>query len=63
MEAVQFETKISSLNEIKIPDEVKEKIQLNQDVKVLLIPAGENLYEDWEEGEWNQLSQLNDDGE
>ena len=63
MEPVQFETKISSLSEIKIPDNVKEKIQLNQEVRVLLIPAGEKLYEDWKDDEWNQLSMLNDNGE
>jgi hypothetical protein len=63
MEAMQFETTISSLTEIKIPDNLKDKIQLNQDVRVLLIPAGEKLYEDWKDDEWNQLSMLNDDGE
>lgn len=63
MEPVQFETTISSLTEIKIPDNLKEKIQLNQEVQVLLIPAGERLYEDWEDEEWNKLSMLNDDGE
>jgi hypothetical protein len=62
METVQFETTISSLNEIKIPDNLKGKIQLNQEVQVLLIPAGERLYEDWEDEEWNKLSMLNDDG-
>lgn len=62
MEPVQFETTISSLTEIKIPDNLKEKIQLNQEVRVLLIPAGEYLYEDWKDDEWNQLSILNDDG-
>ncbi len=34
MEPVQFETKISSLTEIKIPDNLKEKIQLNQEFRV-----------------------------
>ncbi len=63
MESVQFETKISSLTEIKIPDNLKEKIQLNQQVQVLLIPSGEKLYEDWKDDEWNQLPILNDDGE
>ncbi len=62
MELVQFETTISSLTEIKIPDNLKEKIQLNQEVRVLLIPAGEPLYEDWKDDEWNQLSILNDNG-
>ncbi len=64
METVQFETTLSSLTEIKIPDNLKEKIQLNQEVRVLLIPAGERLYEEWEDEEWNKLSLLlNDDGE
>ncbi len=63
MEPVQFETKISSLTEIKIPDNLKEKIQLNQEFRVLLIPSGEKLYEDWKDDEWNQLPILNDDGE
>lgn len=60
----KFETTISSLTEIKIPDNLKEKIQLNQEVRVLLIPAGERLYEEWKDEEWNKLSLLlNDDGE
>jgi hypothetical protein len=64
METVQFETKISSLNEIKIPESLKDKIELNQKVQVVLIPAGERLYEDWQDDEWNKLSLLlNDDGE
>ncbi len=64
METVQFETTISSLTEIKIPDNLKGKIELNQEVRVLLIPAGEHLYEEWKDEEWNKLSLLvNDDGE
>ncbi len=63
METVQFETTISSLTEIKIPDNLKEKLQLNQEVSVLLIPAGERLYEEWKDDEWNKLSLLNDEGE
>ncbi len=64
METIQFETTISSLTEIKIPNNPKEKIQLNQEVRVLLIPAGERLYEEWNDEEWNKLSLLlNDDGE
>lgn len=63
MESVQFETKIASLNEIKIPENLKDKIQLNQKVQVLLIPTGEKLYEEWQDDEWNKLSLLNDDGE
>ena len=62
MEPVQFEIKISSLNEIKIPEDLKGKIELNQQVRVLLIPAGERLYDEWKDDEWNKLS-LNDDGE
>ncbi len=58
MEAMQFETTISSLTGIKIPDNLKEKIQLNQEVRVLLIPARESLYEDWKDDEWNKLSML-----
>ena len=53
MEAMQFETTLSYLTEIKIPNNLKEKIQLNQDVRVLLIPAGEKLYDDWKKDEWN----------
>lgn len=64
METVQFETKILSLNEIKIPEDLKDKIELNQQVQVVLIPAGERLYDDWQDDEWNKLSLLlNDDGE
>ena len=64
METIQFQTTISSLTEIKIPDNLKEKIQLNQEVRVLVIPAGERLYEEWNDEEWNKLSLLlNDDGE
>ena len=64
MESLQFKTIISSLTEIKIPDELKEKIQLNQEVRVLLIPDGEPVYEEWNDDEWNKLSMMiNDDGE
>ena len=64
MDAVQFETKISSLTEIKIPESLKDKIELNQKVQVVLIPAGERLYDEWEDEEWNKLSLLlNNDGE
>ena len=63
MESVQFETKISYLTEIKIPDNLKEKIQPNHKVQGLLIPSDEKLYEDWKDDEWNQLPILNDDGE
>lgn len=63
MEPVQFETTISSITEIKIPDDLRPKMQLNQEVRVLLIPTGEKLYDDWKDEEWNQLSVLNDEGE
>lgn len=63
MGPVEFDTTILSLSEIKIPDNLKERIELNQQVRVLLIPAGETLYEDWKDDEWNQLSVLNDRGE
>ena len=64
MESLQFKTTLSSLTEIKIPDDLKEKIQLNQEVRVLLIPDGERIYEEWNDDEWNKLSlMLNDDGE
>jgi hypothetical protein len=63
MEPLQFETKISSLTEIKIPEHLKEKIKLNQQVQVVLLPTGEKMYDDWQENEWDKLSQLNDDGE
>ena len=63
METIQFDTTISSLSEIKIPESLKEKIQLNQEVHVLLLPAGERLYEEWKDEEWNQLSLLNDPDE
>ncbi len=64
MKSLQFKTTISSLTEIKIPDELKEKIQLNQEVRVLLIPDGEPIYEEWNDDEWNKLSMMvNDDGE
>ncbi len=63
MEPIQFETTISSIVETKIPDSRKDKIQLNEEVRVVLIPAGERLYEDWQDEEWNKLSlTLNDDG-
>lgn len=63
METIQFETKLTSISEIKIPEDLKQKIELNKDVRVLLIPTGEKLYEDWDDNEWNKLSMLNDEGE
>ena len=43
MESLQFKTTISSLTEIKIPADLKEKIQMNQKVRVLL-NLMENLF-------------------
>lgn len=64
MESLQFKTTLSSFTEIKIPENLKEKIQLNQEVRVLLIPEGERLYDEWKDEEWNKLSMLvKDDGE
>lgn len=64
MESLQFKATISSLTEIKIPDNLKDKIQLNQKVRVLLIPDGERTYEEWNDDEWNKLSLIvNDDSE
>ncbi len=64
MESLQFKTTLSSLTEIKIPDDLKEKIQLNQEVRVLLIPDGQSIYEEWNDDQWNKLSlMLNDNGE
>ena len=64
MESLQFKTTLSSQSEIEIPDDLKEKIQLNQEVRVLLIPDGEPIYEEWNDDEWNKLSlKLNDDAE
>lgn len=64
MESLQFKTTLSSFTEIKIPENLKEKIQLNQEVRVLLIPEGERLYDEWKDEEWNKLSMLvNDDDE
>jgi len=31
-------------------------MQLNQDVRVVLIAASKRLYEDWQNDEWNKLS-------
>lgn len=60
METVQFETTINSLTEIKIPANLKDKLQLNQEVRVLVIPACENLYDEWKDDEWHRLGELND---
>jgi hypothetical protein len=58
MELLQFDTRLTSDTEIKIPDNLKAKIELNREVKILVIPAGERLYDDWEDDEWNRLSTL-----
>jgi hypothetical protein len=51
MELLQFDTKLTSNSEIIIPDNLKAKIELNKEVKILVIPAGEKLYDDWEDDE------------
>ena len=61
MELLQFDTKLTSNSEIKIPDDLKAKIELNKEVKILVIPAGEKLYDDWEDDEWNRLSTILND--
>jgi len=64
VELLQFDTKLTSNSEIKIPDNLKTKIELNKEVKILVIPIGEKLYDDWEDDEWNRLSTiLNDQDE
>ncbi len=64
MELLQFDTKLTSNSEIKIPDNLKTKIELNKEVKILVIPTGEKLYDDWEDDEWSRLStMLNDPDE
>jgi hypothetical protein len=64
METLQFETKLTSVSEIRIPDDLKDKIELNKKVQILVIPTGEKLYDEWENGEWNKLSLLlNEDEE
>ena len=61
MELLQFDTKLTSNSEIKIPDNLKTKIELNKEVKILVIPTGEKLYDDWEDDEWNRLSTILND--
>ena len=56
MELLQFDTKLTSNSEIKIPDNLKTKIELNKEVKILVILTGEKLYDDSEDDEWNKLS-------
>jgi hypothetical protein len=64
VELLQFDTKLISNSEIKIPDNLKTKIELNKEVKIFVIPTGEKLYDDWEDDEWNRLSTiLNDQDE
>jgi hypothetical protein len=58
MELIQFDTRLTSSSEIKIPDNLKPKIELNKNVRIIVIPAGERLYDDWEDDEWNKLSTL-----
>ena len=60
MELLQFDTKLISNSEIKIPDNLKQKIELNKEVKILVIPAGEKLYDDWEDDEWTAWVSLID---
>lgn len=61
MELLQFDTTLTSNSKIKIPDNLKTKIELNKEVKILVIPAGEKLYDDWEDDEWNKLSTILND--
>ena len=62
MESIQFETKLTSSFEIKIPDNFKSKLDINKPVRIIVIPEEEKLYEDWEDDEWNKLGMiLNDD--
>ena len=45
-------------------DDLKDKIELNKKVQILVIPTGEKLYDEWENDEWNKLSLLlNEDEE
>jgi hypothetical protein len=58
MELLQFTTKLTSNTEIKIPEDIKSKIEINKEVKILVIPANEKLYDKWQDDEWNKLSIL-----
>ena len=58
MELLQFDTKLTSTSEIKIPANLKGKIELNKKVRILVIPTGQKLYDDWEDDEWNKLLTL-----
>ena len=58
MESSQFNTKLTSNTEIKIPENIKSKIEINKEVKILVIPANEKLYHEWQDDEWNKLSIL-----
>jgi hypothetical protein len=58
MKLIQFDTQITSLSEIKIPENLKQKIELNKKVRIVVIPAEERLYDDWEDDEWNKLSAI-----
>ncbi len=62
MELIQFDTKLTSVSEILIPENLIPKIELNRQVRIVVIPTGERLYDDWEDDEWNKLStMLNED--
>jgi uncharacterized protein YdeI (YjbR/CyaY-like superfamily) len=58
MEPLQFNTKLTSNTEIKIPEDLKQKIEINKEVKILVIPTNEKLYDEWQDDEWNKLSHL-----
>jgi hypothetical protein len=58
MELLQFNTKLTSNTEIKIPEDIKSKIEINKEVKILVIPTNEKLYDEWQDDEWNKLSVL-----
>ena len=58
MGSLQFNTKLTSNTEIKIPEDIKSKIEINKEVKILVIPANEKLYDEWQDDEWNKLSTL-----
>ena len=58
MELLQFNTRLTSNTEIKIPEDLKPKFEINKEVKILVIPASEKLYDEWQDDEWNKLSVL-----
>lgn len=63
MELIQFDTKLTSVSEITIPENLISKIELNKQVRIMVIPADERLYDDWEDDEWNKLSTMLNEGE